>query len=603
MNRLAFTAALRNHSPMRKIILCLILFFSLLGLADPQPLPADQVFQLSATARDYQTVLAAWQIKDGYYLYRDRISFKVLKPVNDEIGDPLLPLSTKTKDYPGLGTLKVYTQELIVPLPIITSNAKDIVLQVNYQGCSEQGFCYPPISKIVQVNLAGNYMVYSQPLNIDIPIPVDISVKHAPITQKNSIEALLEKHNLIAIILTFLGFGILISLTPCVLPMIPILSAIIVGQGEISHARSFGLSLTYVLGMAITYALVGALFGAAGQSIQAYLQQPWIIILFSLIFVLMALSLFGLYNIQLPEKLRAAVAKISQHQKHGSYFGVLIMGILSTLILSPCVTAPLVGVLGYISQTGDALIGAYALFFMGLGMGAPLLVVGISSAKLLPKAGKWMKATQYIMGVLMLGVAIWMLARILPGEITLILWALLALGSAIALGAFSSTQHKLAKVLGILLFIYAVLLGIGAFNGVTNPLKPLEFSKQENQELQFTPIENIDDFNTQVAHAKQLSKPIMLDFYADWCMSCIQMDRYTFTKPAVRAALKNYILLRVDLTKNTLNNKLLQEKFNVIAPPTILFFNPKGDEIQNSRIVGEKSEREFLKNLPGFRLL
>jgi len=584
---------------MRKIILSLLLLFSSLALADNQPLPADQVFQLSAAARDYQTVLAYWQIKDGYYLYRDRIHFKVLKPINDEIGEPLFPLTDKTKDYPGLGTLKVYTGNIIIPVPIITSHANTIVLQVNYQGCSEQGFCYPPMSKIIELNLTGDYMVSTQPLNIDLPIPIDVSVRHPPPLPQESITHLLAQHNLSAIILAFLGFGILISLTPCVLPMIPILSAIIVGQGNISHARSFGLSLTYVLGMAITYALVGALFGAAGQTVQAYLQQPWIIVLFSLIFVLMALSLFGLYKLQLPEKLRGAVARISQHQKHGSYLGVLIMGVLSTLILSPCVTAPLVGVLSYISQTGDALIGAYALFFMGLGMGAPLLVVGISSAKYLPKAGKWMKATQYIMGVVMLAVAIWMLSRILPGQIIMLLWALLALGCSVALGAFSSTRHKISKFLGLLLFVYAILLFIGALSGITNPLRPIELSNQtHHRELQFTVIENLGDFNTQVARAKQLNKPIMLDFYADWCMSCIQMDRYTFTDPAVRAALKNYIVLRADMTKNTISNKIIEEKFNVIAPPTILFFDPQGNEIMQSRIIGEKSAKEFLTDLP-----
>lgn len=585
---------------MRKIILSLLLLLSSLALADIQPLPADQVFQLSAAARDYQTILASWQIKDGYYLYRDRIDFKVLKPADDEIGQPLFPLAIKTKDYPGIGAMQVYTNTVTIPVPIITSKADTIVLQVNYQGCSEQGFCYPPVSKIVELNLSGNYMVFTQPLNIDIPIPIDVTVKHKPIANsaQEDIANLLMQHNLVAIILAFLGFGILISLTPCVLPMIPILSAIIVGHGKISHARSFGLSLTYVLGMAITYALVGALFGAAGQTVQAYLQQPWIIILFSLIFVLMALSLFGLYNIQLPEKLRGAVAKISQHQKHGSYFGVLIMGVLSTLILSPCVTAPLVGVLGYISQTGDALIGAYALFFMGLGMGAPLLIVGISSAKYLPKAGKWMKVTQYIMGVLMLAVAIWMLSRILPGEITMILWAILALGCAIALGAFSSTSHKIAKFLGLVFFVYAILLLIGSLSGVTNPLRPIVLIRAENRSVNFVPIENLGDFNNQVAIAKQTNKLIMLDFYADWCMSCLQMDRYTFTDPTVRAALKNYIILRADVTKNTLNNKIMQEKFNVIAPPTILFFNSQGEEIANSRMIGEKSAKQFLTSLP-----
>ncbi len=598
---------------MRLFILLLLNLVALIALAQPtEPIAADQAFQFSATARDNQTVLALWQIEKGYYLYRDRIYFKVIKPTTDEIGQALLPATDQTKDYPGIGVMKVYTGALRIPVPIITSTANNIVLQVSYQGCSQQGFCYPPTHKIVEVNLAGNYMVPTQPLAVDVVVPNNqptaqtITAPSAP----EKIAALLTQHNLLTIVLAFLGFGILISLTPCVLPMIPILSGIIVGQGKISHGRSFALSLAYVLGMSITYALVGALFAAAGSTVQAYLQQPWIITLFSLIFIAMALSLFGLYTLELPQVLRSKLAHLSEHQKRGNYLGVFIMGVLSTLILSPCVTAPLVAVLGYISQTGNALLGAFALFFMGLGMGVPLLIVGISSAKLLPKAGRWMNITKYIMGVLMLAVAIWMLSRILPDAITMLLWSLLMIGCAVAMGTFRSVATRLAwlaKALGLLFFVYGMLLAIGALSGTTNPLRPIELARLNGHplattEIHFIPVTSVAEVQHQITLANKQNKPVMLDFYADWCMACIEMDRYTFTQPAVTNLLKKYVLLRADVTKNTNADKALEKYFGVIAPPTILFFNTNGQEVKSARIVGEQSANTFSQHLKKINL-
>lgn len=591
---------------MRKYIFVILFsFISFCFSKTLEPIPVDQAFSFTATARDDQTILAMWQIKPGYYLYRDRLYFKVLKPADDIIGEPLLPDTNETKDYPGVGIMKVYSGELRIPIPVIRRTENNIVIQAHYQGCSQGGFCYPPVDKIISIDLSGHYMQPVQPIDVDVAIPMAKKrlLTTAPPSPQEKIATLLEGHSLLAIIFSFLGFGILISLTPCVLPMIPILSGIIIGQGKISHARSFALSLAYVLGMALTYALVGAAFAAAGATVQAYLQQPWIIVLFSLIFVAMALSLFGFYAIQLPEKLRSKIAVLSQHQKSSSLIGVFIMGVLSTLILSPCVTAPLVGVLSYISQTGNATLGAAALFFMGLGMGVPLLIVGLSSAKLLPKAGKWMNVTKYIMGVLMLAVAIWMLSRVLSGTVTLLLWAALMMGSAIAMGALSTAKtisHKISKALGLVLFIYGILLVVSAIQGNTDPFKPISFSANHtvrDSELPFIKVKTVNEVNTQIKRATRLGKPVMLDFYARWCMACLEMDQHAFRDPVVRRALDHYVLLRADVTQNDMADKALEQHFNVIAPPTILFFDPQGKENLSARLVGEQSAKAFADHL------
>ncbi len=567
-----------------------------------EPISMDQAFRFSAAARDSQTIIARWKIKKGYYLYRARFHFRAIKPQGARLAQPLLPKGF-IKSTP-VGRYEVYKGLLNIPIPVITPQGKKLILEVNYQGCSEAGYCYPPSMKVVPINLGKHYMKFTKGIEVDIAAaPAKRKTAHNHTSSPLSkIQDLLEGGNLWGIIIGFLGFGILIAFTPCVLPMIPILSAIITGQKKMTTAHAFFLSLAYVLGMAITYAVAGMLVGLVGGSIQAALQIPWVIILFSLIFVAMALSLFGLYDIQLPQRWRSKLAKASEHQKRGAYIGVFIMGILSTLILSPCVTPPLVGILSYIGHTGNAKLGGLALFVMGIGMGLPLLVIGFSHGKFLPKSGLWMNAVKNFMGILMLALAIWMLQRIFSDALIMLLWAILAIGTSIYMGALSTVKTAktiIAKAIGILIFIYGVLLVIGAATGNYNPLQPIQLAKhcmKPHHGLHFKNMHSVTDVEKAVAEAKKRGKLVMLDFSAQWCVSCKEMDDFTFSNPKVVKRLSTMVLLRADITANNTQDKMLMRHYNVIAPPTILFFKD-GKELGNARIIGEMGPAAFLAHL------
>ena len=593
---------------MKKLLTFLLLLFSLcvnaqnaIDTPNPnEPIPVDQAFQFSAAARDYQTILAKWKIEPGYYLYRERFHFRALKPEGARLGQPLLPKGID-KTAPDIGTYEVYKDSLIMPIPVIKPQNKMIILEVNYQGCSQAGYCYPPTTKVVPVDLSKNYGQFISGYSVDVPA----TKTAAPTTGGiNKIGKLLTGHSLLTLIISFLGIGILISLTPCCLPMIPILSGIIIGQRKITHMHSFLLSLAYVLGMAITYAIAGVLFGFLGGSVQAALQEPWIIVFLSLIFIAMAISLFGYYDLQLPKKIRQRFTEVSEHQKRGTYVGVALMGMFSTLILSPCVTAPLVGVLSYISQTGNATTGGIALFIMGIGMGAPLLVIGAFGTKVLPKPGPWMNGVKYTMGIIMLAVAVWTLQRILPADISILLWAALAIGTAIYMGALSTATSKwimIRKALGLIIFIYGIMLVIGALTGNTNPLRPVNLTQSRDDRSDNIPhfihVKSIADVNKELERAKKLRKLVMLDFYADWCISCKEMDHFTFSNAFVKKRLKQFVLLRANVTKNDAMDKALERHFRVVAPPTILFFDKDGNEIKHSRIIGEMGAEAFLKHI------
>lgn len=596
---------------MKKFIAIFLLFISCIATAQQygidripsnkpvnEPISLEKAFQFSAAARDYQTIIARWQIKNGYYLYRARFHFKAIKPNGARLGQPLMPPS-QIKKTP-IGNYDVYSGLLNIPIPVIEPQGKMIVLEVDYQGCSEAGYCYPPSMKVVTIDLSKQYMQFKTGVTVD-PIAAATTQNDDTHSQLSKIQTLLKSGNLWAIILGFLGFGILIAFTPCVLPMIPILSAIITGQKKLTTTHAFGLSLAYVLGMAITYAVAGMLVGLVGGSIQTALQIPWVIILFSLLFIAMALSLFGFYNIQLPQRWRNKLATASEHQKRGTYFGVFLMGILSTLILSPCVTPPLVGILSFIGQTGNATLGAFALFVMGVGMGLPLLIIGTSHGKFLPKVGVWMNGVKNFMGILMLALAIWMLTRVLSSAAIMWLWALLAIGTSIYLSTFSTVKTgwgMLRKAIGILIFIYGILLAIGAATGHDDPLQPIQLAKncmKPQHELHFIPVKTVRDVEKYLDKAKRNGKTVMLDFYAKWCVSCKEMDDFTFSNPKVKSALSNVILLRADITANSSSDKNLMRYYNVIAPPTILFFKD-GKELESARIIGEIGPQDFIKH-------
>lgn len=560
-----------------------------------QPIPAEQAFQFSATARDYQTILLMWKIAPGYYLYRDRIQFSSFEPNKIRLGQPLFPTGLD-KFNSESGHYTVYANQLQVPIPVIESQKSVVNLRVTYQGCSEAGYCYPPITKVVRINLAGNYMIPVIGFNAEGTLNATTESHSDKVTQ------LLADKNLWTIILGFFGFGLLVAFTPCVLPMVPILSGIILGHKKMTHWHAFLLSLSYVMGMAITYAAAGMLFGYLGGTAQALLQKPWIIIVFSAIFVALACALFGFYNLQLPESLRSKFAHLSEHQKHGTYAGVFLMGCFSTLILSPCVTPPLVAVLGYIGQSGNASLGGIALFSMGLGMGLPLLIIGASSSRLLPKAGPWMKHIEVFMGIMLLAVAIYMLSRLFAPTLIMLLWSGLFIGYGVYLGALSSVSESLSlirKCLGLLFFIYGIVLVVGTSTNSANPWNPLQLTQTLlNENLaQFTTIHSSDDLQHELAKPENFNKPVLLDFYADWCVSCKIIESQVFHNPIVQQRLKEFVLLRADVTANNVQNRTLLQQFNVVAPPTIIFLDKNHHEVKDARIVGEMSAKEFLQHL------
>jgi thiol:disulfide interchange protein DsbD len=408
--------------------------------------------------------------------------------------------------------------------------------------------------------------------------------------------------NLFIVMLTFTGLGLLLAFTPCVLPLVPILSGIIAGQGkDVTTSRAFALSLTYVLGMAVTYTLAGAAFAAMGGQVQAALQRPWIIIGVAALFVALALSMFGLYELQIPAALQTRMSAISNRQRSGTFFGTAIMGILSALIVTTCVAPPLVASMTVIAKAGDVTRGALSLFAMSMGMGIPLLVIGTSAGRWLPKAGAWMNAIKGVFGFMLLGLAIWMLERILPGAVTMTLWAILVFMAGIFLGAFQSIDttarplRRLAKGAGLLATLYGAALLLGALSGAENPLQPLRFagSATSQAELPFKRIKTVADLDRELAAASNIGQPVMLDFYADWCVSCKEMEHYTFSDESVQRSLADVVLLQADVTANDADDQALLQRFNIFGPPTIVFFDANGQERTNFRVVGFMPAADF----------
>ncbi len=592
-----------------------------LGAPNQQPMPVDQAFVASAKLFGNDTVVMQWQIAPGHYLYRDRFHIQVTQPTNASIGAILYPPS-QTKYDDLMGDYEIYANVLSLPIPIIHPDPHNTQLIVSYQGCSEDGYCYPPTSQHVQINFTNGVLTLAA---TSPPASASSTLTTRPTpavnTQQLPFFNLLNDQHVATLLLAFLGFGILLSFTPCVLPMIPILSGIIIGhQKTIMAGKTFRLSLVYVLSMAVTYAIAGMLVGWMGGSIQALFQQTWVIVLFSVLFVVLALAFFGVYSLRLPAKLEERLAAISRHQKSGHYLGVAVMGCVATLIVSPCVTPALVGVLGYIAQTGNAALGGAALFALGLGMGLPLLAIGVAGARLLPRAGAWMTLLEHLFGVLFLAMAIWMLSRVIPAPITLLLWATLLIGSSVYMGALSTPTHswgKLWKGLGLVLLVYGVVLIIGSAQGNSNPLRPLNSSNSVNQPGYTTsvaPIENLGvknpgvknpgvknlrvknlaEANAAIQKASASQQPIFMDFYADWCISCQVMERTVFQDSAVQAAMAQFSVIQADVTANNASSRALMQHFQVVAPPTFLVFDKQGQPLTTLTRVGEMSTPEFL---------
>jgi thioredoxin:protein disulfide reductase len=563
--------------------------------------PPDQVFRFSAVAKDAKTLELHWGVSPGYYLYRQRFDIKSDNP-DVQLGTPDFPQG-EIKNDQYLGTSEIYKQDVDVLVPVTVSNgASKFRLTVVYQGCAEAGLCYPPQTKVQDVDLAAA-----------AALPSAAPAAAAPVAEQDRLAVLLRDGNLLWVMLSFIGVGILLAFTPCVLPMIPILSGLIVGQGKkLTTHHAFALSLTYVLAMAAVYAVVGVVVGLLGSNIQLALQNPWVLGVFALIFVTLALSMFGLYELQMPSAIQSHLTKHSNAQQSGAFIGVAVMGALSALICGPCITAPLVAVLVFIGQSGSALRGGLALFALGLGMGIPLLIIGTSAGKLVPKAGAWMNAVKYVFGVILLGVAIWFISRVIPGAVTLALWAALAIVCGIYLGALepvaakASGWSRLWKGLGFLALLYGLILLLGAALGGDDPFKPLArlsmpavagigVSAPEANALPFKRIKTSADLDAAIAAAG--GKLVMLDFAADWCVACKELEHDTYTDPKVQAALSGAVLLQADVTANDDDDKALYARFGLYGPPGVIFFGSDGKEVTADRVVGYLGADDFLKRV------
>ncbi|BCG62527.1 MAG: thiol:disulfide interchange protein DsbD [Methyloprofundus sp.] len=574
-----------------------------LNLFEDQLLPAEQAFQFNASVIDGQTLQVTWQIAEGYYLYREKIQLQLLDTSNTQLLPYNIPRGTPKYDE-AFGDVEILhnTLSINIPLARMDITAQGIKLKANFQGCAERGVCYPPMEQTIDLWLPA--MTETR-----LSSTVAQTSKQAVSEQSQIINSL--QHDSFALtLLSFFGFGLLLAFTPCVFPMVPILSGIIVGQGkDVSTRKAFLLSLSFVLASAITYTVFGILAALFGSNLQATFQAPWIIYTFSAIFVLLSLAMFGFYNLELPKSIQARLHNASDNSRDGSFLGAAIMGALSSLIVGPCVAAPLAAALMYIGQTGDVILGGSALFVMGMGMGVPLLIIGASAGSLLPKAGHWLNVSKSVFGVLMLAVAVWMLERVAAPEITMLLWATLCIIPAIYLRTLDplpevdSGWHKLWKGFGVILLSYGLLILVGLAAGTTNPLQPLKgialnaTGNQATQPLHFKQINSLADLQQELQSAQQQGKPVMLDFYADWCISCKEMEAYTLSNPEVQQQLARFVLLQADVTANNTEHQALLKSFNIFGPPAILFFNNSQQEQEEARVLGYQDAGTFMRHL------
>jgi len=568
-------------------------------------LPPEQAFQFFAVVKDPNTIHVNWEIAKDYYLYREKIKFELIGSDSNKLGSFVMPHGEPKQDE-AFGRVEVFHNELGFDIPVIRTDGvvETITLQVSYQGCADRGVCYPPMYKKVDLQFP-SVQNETQVLGKELK---------SGLSEQDQIVQSLRHDSFLMTLVSFFGFGLLLSMTPCIFPMIPILSGIIVGHGNrISTSRAFFLSLSYVVASAFTYTVFGILAALFGSNLQTTFQQPWIVGLFSAIFVLLSLSMFGLYDLELPNSLKTKLHNSSVKHRDGSLWGAAIMGALSSLIVGPCVAAPLAGALIFIGQSGSALLGGAALFAMGMGMGVPLLLLGASAGKFLPKAGVWLYSTKAVFGVVMLGVAIWMLSRILSPTIIILLWAMLLMLSAIYLSAIDSLPEncsgwrKLSKGLGLMMLAYGLLLLIGFGMGNSNPLKPLQGVNSNNAQiieegLVFERVISLSDLEVKLQQAQANHKKVMLDFYADWCISCKEMEAYTFAEPKVKKALAGFVLLQADVTENSEDDKALLSKFNLIGPPAILFFGDNKLEDTPHRVIGYQDAETFIETLQRIKL-
>lgn len=582
---------------------------SLLGkISGNTPLPVEQAFQFSLIAQDNKTLAARWIVTPEHHLYRSKISFKAETNDGQEValGSPNFPKGEIVDDE-YFGEMEVYGDNLDVRIPLSNNTADQVLVTTQYQGCSiATGICYPPVVQKTPLSLAS-----LSPQNLASLPPSETNNSNTSLTDA------FFSGSFLSTLAIFFVVGLGLSLTPCIFPMIPILSGVIAGQDNLSAQKAFMLSLTYVLASATAYALIGLVFGYFGENLQSSLQHPVVISLFAGLFVLLALSMFGFYELQMPGAIQSRLNEICNNQRAGSLLGAAVMGFLSTLIVGPCVAPALAAALTYIANSKDAVLGASALFSMGFGMGVILLVVGTVGGHLLPRAGTWMDTTKAIFGIMLLGMAIWMLDRIVPTSVTLFLSGTLLVSSGIYMGALDSLTEeadgwsRFGKSLGLIMLLYGSVQLIGASAGGQSILQPLKGvvvsgsgngqTAQSHRGLEFERIKSVNDLQQVLDRANQSGQQVMLDFYADWCVDCIRLEKEVFTAEVVQNALRNVILLQADVTARDEDDRALEKHFGIIGPPTIIFFDNKGSEIEDIRMIGFEDSDKFSQRLQQFR--
>jgi thiol:disulfide interchange protein DsbD len=585
--------------------------------ADDDFLPPDQAFKFSAHMADEHTIVVNYPIADGYYMYRERFHFSAN---GAKLGEPAIPPGKIKFDDTFQKNVETYHHGIEIRIPVEATGP--FTLNATGQGCADKGLCYPPQDTSIQLTPAGGgepqmSVAPGQSLPVGqsgfafpgkaaepapqadtpaAPTPAPASAKPAAPSELSGIAALLQGGRLLAIVPAFILLGLGLAFTPCVLPMVPILSSIIVGEGgQVHRTRGFVLSLAYSLGMAIVYTALGVAAGLVGEGLAAALQNPWVLSAFALLIAAMSLSMFGVFQLQVPAALQTRLASASGRQASGKLAGVFAMGAISALIVGPCVAAPLAGALVYISQTRDVVIGGAALFAMAIGMSIPLLLVGVSAGSLLPRAGMWMEAVKRFFGVLMLAMALWMATPVLPGLVQMLLWAALLLGYGVYL--LRGRGHWAGLAIGAASVVLGATQLVGVASGARDPLAPLArfTGGAPAQPLAFTRIKTVGQLDAALAATG--GRTAMLDFYADWCVSCKEMEKLTFVDPAVKARLANTVLLQVDVTANDADDRAMLKRFGLFGPPGIILFDRQGKEIPDSRVIGYQDTNKFLSSL------
>ena len=589
-------------------VLWSVLLTVVLGVATPavaaEFLDPKVAFQPQASRLDANTLEVRYTIAKGYYLYKDRFKFAA---AGASFGPAVLPTGKIKKDA-NFGDVEVYFNEAVIRLPVTSGGAEQLAtLDATSMGCADGGICYPPQTQAVEIKALAAGVGSGLGAAVGDALPGG--------NEQDRIAALFKDASLLMVLLSFFGFGLLLSLTPCILPMLPILSGIIVGHGHhVSRGRAFGLSLAYVLGMAITYAAIGIAAGLTGTLLSTAFQNAWVLSAFGLTFVVLSLSMFGFYELQLPAFLQSKLSDEANHQKAGNYYGVATMGAISALIVGPCVAAPLAGALLYIGRTGDAVLGGAALFTLALGMGVPLLGVGVSAGHFMPKAGAWMEAVKKAFGVILLATAVWFVSPVVPAWLQMLAWAGLLIVPAVYMHALDSLPphatgwHRFWKGIGVLMLLYGAALVIGTLSGGRNPLQPLQVFADNAAATKggatvaraaapATPYLKVATLAELDSRLKAADKPVMLDFYADWCVSCKEMEHLTMGEPEIRARLDQFILLQVDVTHNTAEDAALLKRFGLYGPPGMIFFAPGGRELASPRVIGYQPADVFGKEL------